>query len=328
MALTTAQVQQHITKWENFYRGNYYPHRVRWPSKLFHHCPIQNAVSILKDGNIRSRKDGENTHNVDVAGQDVIDSTDAAHSSSRFYFRPRTPTQFYIEGIRKPSDCEKFGTSAHAPILVMFILKAANILTLEGTRFSKKNMQIVGTEVGDTAEFFNEIPFEKVYHEGGISGDYSIIEHRCAEVLAVSPVPLIDSLECVCCRSVIERETLLHLLGADAEKWRSKILISDDLRVFNREYAFVQKAEVTESGLIISINRRHDGKNIKLEATAQTDNGQQILDFCNESISCTPPSGTEWRIINDFDEGRYEIKIKIDNHLAAHFVANFESSLI
>lgn len=328
MALTAAQVYQHIAKWENYLRGKSYPHRVGWPSKLFHHCPIENAVSILRDGNIRSRNDEENCHDLDVAGQGIIDTTDVAHASSRFYFRPRTPTQYHIEGIRKPSDCEKFGPSAHAPILVMFVLRAQNILTLDGTRFSNKNMQILSAQVGDNLQFFDTIPFEKVYHQGSIAGDYSIIDHRCAEVLAESPVDVANTLESICCRSVTERETLLHMMGAEAENWRGKIQISDDLKVFDREFAFVQTAEVTESGLVISINRRKDGKNIKLEATARNAEGQIVLNFINEDIPCNPPNGSQWRIENLFAQGRYEVSIKIDNHLAANFITNFESSLI
>ena len=33
--------------------------------------------------------------------------------------------------------------------------------------------------------FLATIPWEKVYHEGGLGGDHSIIAHRCAEVLLV-----------------------------------------------------------------------------------------------------------------------------------------------
>src|SRR5690606_26389076 len=113
-------------------------------------------------------------------------------------------------------------------------------------------------EVGDTVEFFSTIPWEKVYHEGGLGGDYSIIGHRCAEVLAATPLPLENCLQWIYCRSNAERDTLLYLLGIDSDYWRPKIKVSDDIRVFNRLLAYVEHVHLSAEGVVVEIHPRND----------------------------------------------------------------------
>jgi ssDNA thymidine ADP-ribosyltransferase, DarT len=117
MALSAVEAEAHIRKWEQNLDQKYYAHRKHWPSRLFHHAPLENAVQILVEGVLRSRSDPDIQLARDVAGAGVIDAREEAHKFVRFYFRPRTPTQFHIEGIRKTEECE---FSFQAPVLVMF----------------------------------------------------------------------------------------------------------------------------------------------------------------------------------------------------------------
>ena len=181
MPLTRQQAQQHIDQRRASLVNRPYPHRVRWPSRLFHHSPIENAVQILQQGVLRARADHHLHICRDVAGDGVIHARFDAHQFVRFYFRPRTPTQFHIEGFRRADECE-FGHQA--PVLVMLVFHALGILSGEETRFSDRNMQRGDARTGNSLEFIQSIPWDKVYHEGGLQGDISIIHHRCAEVLA------------------------------------------------------------------------------------------------------------------------------------------------
>lgn len=143
---------------------------------------------------MRSRSDPRNLRKKDVAAGGVIDNRNYAHSLVRLYFRPRTPTQYHIEGIRKDGEF-KYGESTHAPVLVMFVLDARRVLTRKGVEFGDRNMQLASACPGDTLEYFENIPFNKVYHEGNTGGDVSISQHRCAEVLVQSPLPLKECLQ-------------------------------------------------------------------------------------------------------------------------------------
>ena len=211
MSLSDGFINAHILKWETELNKPWYPYRQKWPSRLFHHAPIENAVQIIQGGNLRSRGDPANNRSKDVAAAEVVEAREHAHDSARLYFRPRTPTQWHIEGIRKAGEC-KYGEDAHAPVLIMMVFEAKKVLSRAGIQFCDRNMQLASAEPGDSEEYFSKIPFEKVYHEGGTGGDRSITEHRCAEVLAVSPLPLNETLQWIYCRTDAERDTLIHMV--------------------------------------------------------------------------------------------------------------------
>lgn len=316
MALTRRFVEAHIQKWEVALRRPFHPYREKWPSRLFHHAPIENAVRILSEGCLRSRGDPGNARARDVAAAGVIDARNHAYDFTRLYFRPRTPTQWNIEGIRRPEDC-RFGEHSHAPVLVMFVFDAMSLLTLPDVKFCDRNMQLSTAAPGDTEAYFLSIPFEKVYHEGGIGGDNSIIQHRCAEVLTPSPLALDRSLQWVFCRSNAERQFLIHELGVAADQWKEKIVVSEDLMVFNKEYAFVEEVSLTENGLTFSFNPRLDRKNISVRISLTDSSNNKIIDFQNIDMSPVPEIPYKrWIIKSNIKHGTYGCSIDIDNQRA------------
>lgn len=327
MALSVEFIDRHIAQWEDWCRQKVaYPHRARWPSRLFHHSPIENAVSILATGVLRSRADPQNLQPRDVAGAGVIAAREDAHNAVRFYFRPRTPTQFHIEGIRKSGECQ-YGDAAHAAVLVMLIFQARTILSDPGVRFTDRNAQQGAAVYGTEEAQFSAIPFDKVYHEGGIAGDQSITSHRCAEVHATSPISLDNTLEAICCRSNAEREMLLFMLGNDAAKWSNKILVSDDLRVFQRDFTFVQDVSLSREGLIFKLNPRRSGGTVDVAIDLIASDGQKVIDFRNTELQPVPPTADRWRVAAVIQDGTYDAKIKIDGHTAFQSTLNLGNSL-
>lgn len=315
MALSPEFVASHINRWERELQNPYQPHRAKWPRRLFHHSPLENVVKILGAGVLRSRADPYNAKQFDVAAAGIIDTSVEAHSYVRLYFRPNTPTQYHIEGIRRPGECE-YGVHAHAPMLVMLLLRAEWVLTQPGVRFSDRNMQVAAVNSGDTEQFFSTIPFQYVFHEGGIGGNRDIIAHRCAEVLATSPLTLPDALEAICLRSNAERSTLLTLLGDNAPYWRDRMWVSEDLKLFGRRFPFVREATLTRSGLVMSINPRHDLGDIDLKVQIRSQSGQVVLDRWYPKLPSIPPKGDKWQIPQNFLDGLYTIKLDIEDRLA------------
>lgn len=308
MALTAAFVDAHIGKWEQQFQGTY---RAAWPSRTFHHAPLENAIEILKRGQILSRNASNGVRKIDVASREVVNTRDEAHNYARMYFRPRTPTQFHIEGIRKESEC-RFGRETHAPILVMFVLDARKVLRLPGVRFSNQNMQRLATESGDDENYFSEIPFSKVFHDSGIGGDHSIIAHRHAEVLAPSPLELSSCLQRVCCRSEAERKTLLNLLGSS--KWSSRIDVANDITVFQREYAFVEEVSLSRDGVSFQLNPRKDRQLIAFSLAARDKHGNVRASF--DHPNWDHASNRRWITKSELPDGVYTVRIMIENHLA------------
>jgi hypothetical protein len=310
MGITDARASRHIAEWESRLSVGAHTHRSRWPSRLFHHSPIENTARILTDGYLLSRH-GSTTHRkLDVADTSVIQHRDTAHQFARLYFRPRTPTQFHIEGVRKQGDYYNGDPSAHAPTLVMLIFDSRTILTRDGVRFSTGNMQSFDAMHGDTDEFFDTIEFMKVYHEGGKGGDRSITHCRCAEVLAPSPMLIADSLTSIYCRSAAERMTLLHELRAASEIWKDRIFVSDDLRVFEKRFVFVESVSLQHDGVVFQLHPSAYPVAVQIEVWTET--GAQFAEFSWSAMSAVPNTGNAWRAPVVLANGVYIVRIALE----------------
>lgn len=316
MALKVEFVDAHISLWEQRLTSPVYQHRKYWPGRLFHHAPIENAVAILRDGFLRSRNDTTGSRPRDVAAPGVIDARFHAHDRVRLYFRPKTPTQWHIEGIRKAGECN-YGDATHAAVLVMFALDARAVLIRHDVMFSNKNMQLSSTTPGNDEDYFSTIPFEKVFSEGGTRGDRSITEARCAEVLPASPLALDNCLKAIYFRSEPERDTLLHMLGSDRYKWEKLCFVSDTLKTFQKEYTFVQEFRLTNEGVVFRLNPRSDQKGVAVKIDIWDSYGMKIVDFFNSNHAPYPsPPALYWIWKQNLPDGVYRIEVKLEDNLA------------
>jgi hypothetical protein len=232
---------------------------------LFHHTPLENAVSILNSGNLLSRAGSEGVRKRDVADPQVISTTAAAYDSVRLYFRPRTPTQYHLEGIRKPADLFKPGV--HAPVIFIFVFDALTVLSRAGTKVSDGNMQSSYTNVYDTEEEFYGLDFASIYHDGPFDSQApssrDIVRARCAETLTPSPLLIASGLQAVLCRSPAERATLLHLLHPSVRsKWSDQIRVAAEPGLFDNRFAFVKSVDASKERILFALNGRHDGQKI------------------------------------------------------------------
>jgi len=314
LGLSKEIIERHISEWERRLSQPPYPHRAKWPSNLFHHTPLDNAVRILRDGELCSRLDSANRRARDVAAPGVIDNRHHGHECARLYFRPRTPTQYHIEGIRKLGECE-YGDAAHAPVLFMLVFDAGAILGQSDVRFCDRNVQLGSAVIGDREDYFERIPFEKVFHVGDIRGDRSIIDHRCAEVLATSPMPLEGTFRRIICRSQAEAQTLAYALGNDLRQWEDRIVVSDDLGVFERRFAFFQELGLSPQGVFWLLNVRNDGQPIKLSIRITDQVGAQVASYDHHEFPARwPPQ--RWLHNHPLPDGRYHVVATIEGHLA------------
>lgn len=320
MGLSAAFIDAHIQRWVGNLDSRFFPHRRLWPDLLFHHAPLENAIRIINSGQLLSRNASNGLRGRDVAAGGVIDNRDRAHDFVRLYFRPRTPTQFNIEGIRRPADCRY--ENGHAPVLVMFVLDARSILSMPNVRFSNINMQLNAARDGDDEAFFNELDFAKIYHEGAYT-DASIKDHRCAEVLCPSPLPLVQHLRGIICRSEAERETLAYQAGVAIAPYRDRVFASDDLKVFDKNFPFANRVSASNEGVSFTLNPRHDGQNIQVQVRITRPDGQVVFEITYPDMPAQTNTGGSWITRTPLADGSYVVSLTIDDHLAyqaAHYV--------
>lgn len=316
MGLSQARIEKHIQQWEaEFKKDPSRGYRTKWPKYLFRHERVESAARILLAGNLLSRTAATQYGFTDIAPPEVIGLRDTAHELVRLYFRPRNPTQFHVEGIKRVGDFFEGNTAVHAPVLIMLMFKSRSVLELETTQFSNGNMQRHDAKKGKSEEFFNAIPFERVYHDQAFSSNEkdSILFSRCAEVLAESPLPLSDHLAYVLCRSEAERRTLLHLAPNLSDELKKRIRTYSEVGIFQNSHAFVKSVGVGPNGVTFAIHPRRDGQDVKLAIEIKSVQSAKVVASVVDKI-ITPSK--PWHLKRDLGEDKYLVTIRIDDQLA------------
>jgi hypothetical protein len=309
MAVSAEIISAHVQTWEARLATS---HRRHWPSRLFRHEALENAVELLKTGQLLSRRHAQDVMKRDVAPDEIINLNHDAHDFARLYFRPRTPTQYRIEGIRRQ---DEIWNGKHAPVIYMFVFRSSELLTRPGVHFSRGNMQIPGTQILDGDDNFNGLNFSKIYHEGSYSPDEADIKiWRCAEVLVDSPLDLDNCLEAIVCRSDAERKTLIYFLGDFAENWINKIQVVSQPGFFNAEYAFVESVDLSADGVQV---RFHPRIRLPMDSTIDlsvfdANNPLMRRDFLGKVLDIRK----RWNFPAEFAEGSHVVEIKIEGELA------------
>jgi ssDNA thymidine ADP-ribosyltransferase, DarT len=186
------------------------PARHWWPNFVFFFADLPNALRIFDAGKLLCRNQAAMA--VDTGSEAVLDLTaDQWKNCVRLYFRPRTPTQYQIEGFRPPGQHGSLGK--HMPVPIFFLFDSKDILTRRTTRFSQGNLS-QNPPVGDDATFFESIPFERVYHDSWMREEEksNIKFHRHAEIIIPGELDL-GPLRRIWCRSDAEYQMLLRLLS-------------------------------------------------------------------------------------------------------------------
>ena len=317
MGISNAKARSHIEQWRETLRTpSGYDYRNKWPKYLFHHASLSNATSILNAGALLSRHDAANLVHDDVAPAKVIASRSDAHEFARLYFRPRTPTQYQVEGIRKADECYLGDSSNHVPVLYMFLFSAESVLTLDETQFSNGNMQSPQTKFDGTENFFESIPFGKVFHEGSFDQIERevILKARCAEVLAKSPLSLTGHLKFVLCRSEAERHTLLDSHPQADAALKARIRTFTEVGIFQSQYTYIKGVDLLANSCLIQFAPRRDGKEIECEVLVKNSDGHVIRRLPKKLIDSSKRLRLNFN--NPLGMGTFRIEIHLEGHLA------------
>lgn len=317
MGLSLAKAQSHIVKWcESLSTPSAHNYRRKWPKYLFHHASLTNAAGILQASALLSREDAALRIHDDVAPAEVISRRSDAHKFVRLYFRPRTPTQYQVEGIRKADECYLGDISNHIPVLYMFLFSAENVLTLDGTQFSNGNMQSPQTKYDGSSEFFDSIQFDKVFHEGSFdqSEKDTVLKARCAEVLTSSPLPLNEHLKFVLCRSEAERHTLLNAHPYANSALKAKIRTVTEVGIFQSLYTYVKGVDLLSDNCLIQFAPRRDGKAVECELFVKNVDGHVIRRLPAKSID--PAKRLRVTFDQPLSTGQFQVEIYLERHLA------------
>ncbi len=301
--------------------------RRTWPRYLFHTAEIDNAVSILSTGVLYSRESAIQLQLQvkDTAHPGVISHTATLpQSCARFYFRPRTPTQYKTESFRPISQTEH----PNYGIPVMLVFNAAEIATRIGTQFTDGNAGSVYHSQGDDVEFLRKIPFKSVYHEGRFSSEErnEIIHCRHAEALVPGGVQLDDTLEWIGLRSVAELDTLLCCLREENphqyERYKGRArpdtLSSEAGPLFYREWTHFEEVWIADGKMKIRLSREKRIPAPSFKANFIVKSSDQTEVFAGKVADVTTAGTGIWTIAlpEQCTKQSFIVEFRLDDRLA------------
>lgn len=191
---------------------------------LLHFTDFSNLKRILKEGYLYSRNQciNKNIKFIDGADHHVLNkATNHVHNCVRFYYRGKTPTLYNNEGIKLKEYCDK----VHIPTPV-FLLFDEELIYLDYTEFSNGNA--TKSDIGNTAEFFNNMDWYSIFHTGRFSWSDKkyIVNKRQAELLSQKPVPL-SYLKEIIFRCDADMKRAINIFGNDKRYRVDSTLFSD-----------------------------------------------------------------------------------------------------
>ena len=297
-----------------------------WVDFLFHFTDIKNAVSVLNSGFLFSRDEVERRRIgfTDSASSEIIDRTDATLTDYvRFYFRPRTPTQYRNEGFRP---LNQLFQGAHCPVPIYFLFDIREIISLNDTRFSNGSLARREHNLFTTADKFTQLPFRDIYHNTSFSLENRerIINARHAEVIYPKRISL-DYLKYICCRSQAEYETLYNLLSPSPvvwNRWEPKVRTCNPHSLFNQKWLYIKDVTLTKKLISLNFNlpdeneRKYHGP-FKIRVDIKDQLMSKTYYFEKEYIDIVSELTNARLNLNLSDENiSYDVRVSIDGSLA------------
>jgi hypothetical protein len=295
-----------------------------WPLFLYHYTDIINAVQILHDGCIYSRKQilsrGKNI--VDSASSGVLAGTrDPVMDYVRLYFRPKTPTQYHSEGIYSKARlaASRF-PDAHCPVPIFFLFDSAEILTRASSRFSDGCLGSQHARILSTADEFEQLPWKGIYHNSRFNPSSAegrdIVFRRNAEVIVPKKADL-GALRFIYCRSQAEKETLLHLLTPDLrQQYGRKIVATPRSEHYFRRQTFIQTARLNSDSIRLHFSPETQSPGpFHARVQLNTGLGRRSLENGNFNLA-TLGESLIWVLMLRPPVSNYEIRIFLDGYLA------------
>ena len=258
--------------------------------KAYHFTHMSNAVKIIKAMKLQCRNYAEGNFS-NSAGSNVH-RTNKAHRFARFYFMPKSPTQFYNECLGKDKSDRRYYDRAYnlglpkCPMPVFFIFDVEELLMAMPDKcyYSNGNMQKDSSRCFKVIEEPNRIKAKEIY-----INSYDTFDERQQEFLVDGEVDFskLKNVE-ICCYDSFQAELLREELkgtpwedivteGPSLFERKNKELIfydsSDSIRI-STDYIcpFEFKVSYTEDVPTI-VNKNHvirqRGKNIYMSSMVE-----------------------------------------------------------
>lgn len=286
---------------------------------LFHFTHLENAVSIIRDSAIKSRRSASFK---DSAGSGIISQTDESRKSfARFYFRGKTPTQYYVENLgRAENSMTKIGSDPICPVPIFFIIPLEQLMNKIDWSVSLGSLASPNVEYGNDFDIISKFDFTGVYKN---IPDVTVERFRIAahqEFLVKDKLELNNIEYYIGVQDDQAKRSMLALLG-DKDAWEKKILITPGL-YHNRNPKIV--IADTNNNLEASLTKPHGGRFFLQHSSSNSD----LAISANDTHQWITPkwittSANQKISIESSDSG---IKYKLFYHYKGHLWLTYTNS--
>jgi hypothetical protein len=292
-----------------------------WPHFVFHYTDIRNTLRILEEGCLYSRKYLEDHDRLAVSSgsSTVLAGTNTAIKDCvRLYFRPKTPTQYYAEGIYSQATLSKSRfPDAHCPVPIFFLFDSAQVLARDDCYFSDGNLGSQKAQILSMATELEQLPWQRIYHTGWFdpskSEESDIAFRRNSEVIVLQRLDL-NALRYIYCRSDAERETLLHLLPPNLQsRYQGKIVATTRSDLFYRRQTFIESVRLSSEAAYVQFSPDTQSPGpFHLQGDFETASLQRSIEAENFKLG----PGYIYKFSLPLPATNYTISLFLDDHLA------------
>lgn len=256
MGIPIERAERHIVEQSRKLRS--FPQNRNWPRYLFHAAQAEVVCKIVKTGKLIPRASQEKMLH-DVANPGAIAAKTEARKHVRFYFRPKNDFHMRTEGIKCLGDPYRLEKQMSVPVMMVF--DAKEILTIDETGFTAGCLASAEATPEFSATFFDEIPFDDVYHDRAPSRERmrEVHFHRMAEVIFPGEIEIGPYLRAVLCRTSLDRQTVLTTLGARAAEFQEVVRIEQIYgSCFMHRGLYITEINSNDDKIHIRLHRPHD----------------------------------------------------------------------
>lgn len=223
--------------------------------KIYHFTHIENAVSIIKQQAIKSRYDAEF---IDSAGSGIISQTDEERKKfARFYFRSKTPTQFYIQNLgRAEESISRIGSDPLCPIPVFFVIPLDEAIAQSEWSVSVGSLASPQVEFGNDIETLSKFDFDGVYKDKSELKNSRFLIAAHQEFIVKDELDLNSINYLIAVQDEAVKAALLAILGGTTPEWEAKIIV--DASLYDNENPKVN-IKVSKRSLDVSLSKNHGG---------------------------------------------------------------------
>ncbi|UZJ63193.1 DUF4433 domain-containing protein [Sphingobacterium sp. KU25419] len=222
---------------------------------IYHFTHLENAVSILSDMAIKSRNSATFKNS---AGDNIISQTeDDRKEYVRFYYRTKTPTQYYCENLGMGEySVGSIGSDPLCPVPIFFTIPLEQLLEKVDWNVSLGTLASNKVKVGNDFETISQFGFSTVFNERTKDNSNEFLMSAAQEFLVRNSLDLSTIDFTIGVQNQAAKYSLLALLG-DAEYWEPKIMIAANL--YRNENANVL-INLDNDTLDISVTKDHPGE--------------------------------------------------------------------